>query len=67
MENDFDQINWYHDLKQQAKTFTMMNHELEDVIYSINGAYAAEFITKFQYVKLITRTYARLMWINVIH
>ena len=65
MEQEF--AHMYHDYKQAAKTFQLMNNELTDLIWNVNCAYAAEMITKFQYVKLMTRIYVRLMWINVIH
>lgn len=59
MEQEFDHM--YDEYKQAAKTFNMRNSDVEDLIYGINCAYGAEIITKFQYVKLMTRIYLRLM------
>ena len=67
MERDFDQINWYQDYKHQAKTFRLMNNELTDLLWNVNCACGAECLTKFEYFKLITIIYMRLIWLQVMH
>ena len=59
--------DFYSEYKHQIKHLNENLSELTDLVNDITSAYAAEFLTKFQYLRLLTLLYTRLVIIEVFH